>query len=813
MEANLRRGEVIWLIEKPALVINNDDAVGFQSFKPPTNGDVFVYLKGYHNYLQLKTKRQSTLREACMKVYEDVVNWWKRTGIEIMSKNKIIDRIIKLHNTYQYLYRHRENQDKLKDRKQDFKEDCVKTFWPVSKIVQKNMEQSTDKRTKEDFKFLSNMKTTRDGGIGTFDRKKAQTEKRKIERKQKTISCVTPNENSEVVFSDDDEEEEEEYIAGTSAADRNFVPKSSTKKQKKTKIDVTLTEEKGGSGWKKQLFLIGDKYGSSNRCLTETTSAFLKTGGVDLHETKLSLSTVWRQRRATRESVAQSIVEKNMKLFKEKLWSLHWDGKLLKSLQHVGVSQERIAVILKSGKEEILLEILKLEGRGNAENVTNSIMSIINSYEVDCKRIISFVYDTTSLNTGTNAGVVKLLEEKLNKKCIQAPCRHHVFELVAAAACNTLYGQTSSPFEPVFKTLQNEWAKIDTKLVETYDKLALKISRTVSSLINDTILFLQNCLNDVGESCLRKDYKELVVVSLIFLKGVSTTEYKFIPPGACHHARWMAKIIYTIKLTIFQDQLSDQFSLEFMKKISSLSLFLCLFYVKTWICAPVGVAAPKNDLNLLKDFNLILAKPDNYPEYFTEFALAAQNKLKDHLWYLSERLVPLCLFSDRTLVSEKQAVRRALLKYRFSEAGPNMSMPVFDLEKSTTYQLQDFIGPDSWTFLDLVTVTSNEEPSTSQASTHNALSFLETHPSKWGLNPAYLSVEKQVQNLTVVNDAAERGLALVTEFHNKNAPKDENQKQFLLKIVKEMRAKQAQQVAGTERVTKSSLNNIQYEWS
>ena len=162
-------------------------------------------------------------------------------------------------------------------------------------------------------------------------------------------------------------------------------------------------------------------------------------------------------------------------------------------------------------------------------------------------------------------------------------------------------------------------------------------------------------------------------------------------PGACHHVRWMAKIIYTLKLAIFQKQLLNHFDSTMFKKISSLSLFLCVFYVKFWLCSPYGVDAPKNDLLLLNELNFVITKSSVFPEYFFEFAVEGRMKLMDHLWYLSERLVPFCLFSDKTNTLEKQSVRKMLLKTVSDTTRSEMSSPFLTLTQQklliTSYKI------------------------------------------------------------------------------------------------------------------------------
>ena len=55
-------------------------------------------------------------------------------------------------------------------------------------------------------------------------------------------------------------------------------------------------------------------------------------------------------------------------------------------------------------------------------------------------------------------------------------------------------------------------------------------------------------------------------------------EFKMKAPGARHLARWMSKVIYTIKIAMFQDQLKCDISESLLTKIVDLARFLCLYY-------------------------------------------------------------------------------------------------------------------------------------------------------------------------------------------------------------------------------------------
>ena len=64
--------------------------------------------------------------------------------------------------------------------------------------------------------------------------------------------------------------------------------------------------------------------------------------------------------------------------------------------------------------------------------------------------------------------------------------------------------------------------------------------------------------------------------------------------------------------------------------------------------------------------------------------------------------------------------------------------------------------------------------------------WLEIEPCLWSENTDYLASQKIVSGLSVVNDAAERGVALIEEY-NQILTKQEGQKQALLQVVSEHR--------------------------
>lgn len=105
--------------------------------------------------------------------------------------------------------------------------------------------------------------------------------------------------------------------------------------------------------------------------------------------------------------------------------------------------------------------------------------------------------------------------------------------------------------------------------------------------VGETNAQVQEFLNSILP---RNDYKGLLKLCQIFLGTMDDEKIKFYKPGAFHHARWMSKAIYTIKIYIFRDiyKLDTE-----LKKKSIRYLFI---YVPFWLTVPRAALSPNLDL-------------------------------------------------------------------------------------------------------------------------------------------------------------------------------------------------------------------------
>ena len=167
------------------------------------------------------------------------------------------------------------------------------------------------------------------------------------------------------------------------------------------------------------------------------------------------------------------------------------------------------------------------------------------------------------------------------------------------------------------------------------------------------------------------------------------------------------------------------------------------------------------------------------------FAEGARKKFENHLWYLSESLVPLALYSDNLDLAQKQQLKTTMMKFKGLSPSAKQEMPFSStLGKKT---LKDFVGRDSWTLFQILDLDS---------------SFLEHLATKLETSESYQKGKHVVSNLPEVNNAAERALGLAADTNSETALKSENELQDLYKVIRGAREMLRTKASSDETVTK-----------
>ena len=131
--------------------------------------------------------------------------------------------------------------------------------------------------------------------------------------------------------------------------------------------------------------------------------------------------------------------------------------------------------------------------------------------------------------------------------------------------------------------------------------------------------------------------------------------------------------------------------------------------------------------------------------------------MKHHLWYLTEEMIPLALFSEKVPATEKQALATKLPTVKPDEEmvtpsnlyGTGFQKPMFPENITEATTLADLAGKDSWFTMHTLQLDD---------------SFLADSVDTWPQSPAFQTSAVNVRAINVVNDAAERGVKLSSDY-------------------------------------------------
>ena len=332
----------------------------------------------------------------------------------------------------------------------------------------------------------------------------------------------------------------------------------------------------------------------------------------------------------------------------------------------------------------------------------------------------------------------RFLEEWLGYAILWLACRRHVADLHLKAVCLHFMGATKDPGVELFRRFRDEWHSLNIDQKELVLWNWDSASENMKNLARRVLVWGENEL--VKGTFPRDDYREyleLVVISL----GGKVSGFTFKLPGNDSNARWMAKSIYNLKIRLLSKVfLMSSEENTFVEKIAQ---FCMIFYPRFWLTTPLPWAAPREDLGFI--YNL-----EEYRKLDPRLFFALMKSVYLHLWYLTPALVVLALFDKETESEQKEEMARAL--HQTPRGVIDTGKPTFPIvEPGARYKLANFVGPESWLIFDLFDMTGEQD-------------WLLAPSSNWHLSSDFRKLEEYALSLVCVNDLAERGCHMATEF-------------------------------------------------
>lgn len=412
---------------------------------------------------------------------------------------------------------------------------------------------------------------------------------------------------------------------------------------------------------------------------------------------------------------------------------------------------ERLPVMVSAAEIEKLLGVPECKGR-TGQSIADAVYSQLVEWELLTK-IQAMCFDTTATNTGPGKGACRIMQRKIGRDLLPLACRHHVFELVVRAVFDLKMGTTKAPQVQIFNRFQAAWdqGQFDQKNFKSGLEDEFVRSKISDDVVKDVIKF---CRSHLEKSQPRSDYKEFLQITIIFLGG-ELLNFNVSRPGATSHARWMAKCIYALKIFIFRDQFT--FEGDEANGIRDVCVFIVHLYLKVWFQSTNSIAAPNVDLNFIKD-------AISYADIDKNVSEVVLGKMRNHVWYLLEETIGFAFF-DPTISIEKKRTMVENLKLPSRQSNREISLK--DIRSFESKNLSDFVTETTLRFFDRFSISTD---------------FLCDDPSTWTTNEEYLDSSSFCRGLHVVNDLAERGVKMMTDYNN-ILTNDEETKQYLLQVV------------------------------
>ena len=152
------------------------------------------------------------------------------------------------------------------------------------------------------------------------------------------------------------------------------------------------------------------------------------------------------------------------------------------------------------------------------------------------------VFHTTASNTGAiTAGFISV-QSDFKIYLLWLACRHHIGEVLLNSVWDSLKIEVSkSPNVSLFTRFKENY-----KAVQYTDMDDLEIPAILPALEAKQDSIVQLCQEALKIGFVRGDYKELVLLTLLYFRDNESSFKRFERPGALHKAHWMSKILYRV---------------------------------------------------------------------------------------------------------------------------------------------------------------------------------------------------------------------------------------------------------------------------
>ena len=260
-------------------------------------------------------------------------------------------------------------------------------------------------------------------------------------------------------------------------------------------------------------------------------------------------------------------------------------------------------------------------------------------------------------------------------------------------------GNTKDPGVSLFRRLKSTWHSIEVNYssLNTFDYTS--VPEWMEDQGKRVLVWAEQELQK--KTWPRADYQELLQLLIICLGG-EIQNFKFRLPGPDHHARWMSKCLYYLKMKLLKKQF--MMTEQEQQEVEQITEFLVIFYIKAWFESPLPTSAARNDLTFMKNMlNYRLTRPT--------VSFTVLQSCYRHLWYLCPQTIVLALADKGLDNSQKEEMAKKLysLERMVIKTG-KPRFPVLDWsgEERRIPDMASLVTTESWLVFDLLGLTGTQ---------------------------------------------------------------------------------------------------------
>lgn len=459
----------------------------------------------------------------------------------------------------------------------------------------------------------------------------------------------------------------------------------------------------------------------------------------------------------------------------EFLGTICFDHQKMKALNEKHAPKEdRLAIVWHSNGKHNFLAVEKLIDKSGISQ-TEAIKRTYERFQIGINQIVALSCDNASTNIGRSNGTCTIFEETIEKDLLRTNCRRHIYEIVIKDVYNHLF-ESASPKNIFFPILKEKWnlLRANNFPYESFDEDSFPQEFDDEEVWESFQEYKTNALSELrlqaSNKFIRDDYKESNNVCLKFLGGnrtaIKRNQVEFRALIDSSNARFMAVLIQGIECYLFREELDWETPdrQEIKRNLERFAAFAALVYIRFWNRCSNLFDSTHNDLYFLKE----LQKYAQFDYEVANIAIMAYNR---HLYYMSEELSVLSLFSDKVSILEKNRIAAQMTEMR-DEPIPDRRtnnnqisnhIQFSDGNENTDWlslSVQDFIGERSLFLFDLLGIS---------------IEFLEIDAEEWTNDPQYIQAKEKIsKTLICTNDTSERIISLCKDKYKKQRCRKED---------------------------------------